>query len=92
LAIPKEDEMAKLFTNDPDYMRLYAEACVARQWGVAMVLERMDHRLRWACEDAAKYHRLWETADWFNRQQAALAARYKQTRPVDHRAPTEASD
>ena len=84
--------MAKLFTNDPDYIRLHAEACGSHQWEVAMVLERMDHRLRWASEDAAKYSRLWEATEDCKRQQAALAAKYKQTRPVDHRPPTEASD
>ena len=92
MAIPKEDEMAKLFTKDPEYLRLYADACGTHQWEVAMTLERMDKRLRWAAEDAAKYQRLWEATEDCKRQQAALAAKYKQARPVDHRPPTEASD
>ena len=84
--------MAELFTNDPEYLRLHAEACGTHQWEVAMTLARMDKRLWWASEEAAKYQRLWESTDECKRQQAALIAKYKQTRPVDHRAPTEASD
>jgi len=84
--------MAKLFTNDPEYLRLYAEACGTHQWELAMTLERLDKRLRWACEESAKYQRLWESTDECKRQQAELIAKYKQTRPVDHRPPAEASD
>jgi len=90
--VQKEDEMAKLFTNDPDYIRLHAEACGSHQWELAMTLERMDQRLRWASQDAVKYERLWRATDECKQQQAALVAKYKQTRPADHRAPTEASD
>ena len=84
--------MAELFTKDPEYLRLYAEACGTHQWETAMTLERMDQRLRWASQDAVKYERLWKATDECKRQTAALVAKYKQTRPVDHRLPTEASD
>jgi len=84
--------MAELFTKDPEYLQLYAEACGTHQWETAMTLERMDKRLRWASEEAVKYERLWKATDECKRQTAALVAKYKQTRPADHRAPTEASD